>query len=356
MRPKKGWPIPLLKEDCVMQYDDSIDNSRQYLRLALEFIGKYGLPTNPLNYCVWYEYASGKNGELNAAVDNHLKSNGAFTKEIIEQLFNQYIVNDRETLTTLIRNELKKLFAKIIGAIKTTNQDFSESESNLETIDKALAPSLPEADVEKIVAKIRQEIKRLESSNDAFKEQIQQANNEIDQLKMKMERYRKEANLDALTRIDNRRGFVKNLNQAIEHAKTSDTNLCLIIADIDHFKKFNDTHGHLVGDNVLRIVATTIKECIKGKDMVARVGGEEFAIILPDTPSDGAIKLANDMRLTFERLDLKKKNTGESLGKITLSFGVATCRKGEAAEDFASRADKALYQSKKSGRNKVTGL
>ena len=81
---------PLQKEDRVMQYTDSIDNSRQYLRHALEMIGKHGLPTDPLNYCIWYEYASGKNRALNAAIDNHLQSNGAFSEEICRQLFNQF--------------------------------------------------------------------------------------------------------------------------------------------------------------------------------------------------------------------------------------------------------------------------
>lgn len=111
-----------------------------------------------------------------------------------------------------------------------------------------------------------------------------------------------------------------------------------------------------MGDNVLRMVAATIKDSIKGKDLVARVGGEEFAILLPDTPFDGAMTLADNIRLTFERLDLKKKNTGENLGTLTLSFGVATYRKDEATEDFVHRADEALYRSKNAGRNKVTGL
>jgi diguanylate cyclase len=339
-----------------MQYDDSVDNSRQYLRLALEMIGKHGLPTDPLNYCIWYEYASGKNRELNAAIDNHLQSNGAFSEEICRQLFNQYIAGETETVTALVREELKKVFAEIIGAIKTTNQHLSESENNLVTINESIVPSLSEADLEKIVDQIKYEIKSLESSSGSFKEQLEQATREIDQLKTKLARYRDEALKDPLTRINNRRGFGKNLKDTISKSRADESSLCLIIADIDHFKKINDNHGHLVGDNVLRMVAATVKESIKGRDLAARVGGEEFAILLPDTPIDGAMKLANDMRLAFERLDLKKKSTGESLGKITLSFGVANYKKGEAAEDFVNRADEALYQSKNTGRNKVTGL
>ncbi len=339
-----------------MQYNDTIDDSRQYLRLTLEMIGKHGLPTDPLNYCIWYEYASGRNEALNAAIDKHLESSGAFSEEINRQLFNQHIANGKETVTTLVREELKRVFTEIIRAIKTTNQHFSTSENNLELIHESLVPSLSEADVDKIVSQIKREINSLESSSTSFKEQLQQATHEIDELKKKMARYRNEAIKDPLTRVDNRRGFEKKLQEAIDNASLSGMSLCLIIADIDHFKKVNDAHGHLVGDNVLRMVAATIKDSIKGKDLAARIGGEEFAILLPDTPFDGAMTLADNMRLTFERLDLKKKNTGEILGTLTLSFGVTKYKKNEAAQEFVRRADEALYQSKHAGRNKVTGL
>jgi diguanylate cyclase len=344
------------KEDRFMQYNDSIEDSRQYLRLSLELIGKHGLPTDPLNYCIWYEYASEKNEKLNAAIDDHVKNNGSFSGKISQQLYNQYIAGGSETVTALVREGLRKVFSEIVGAIQTTHQHFSASENHLESINDAIVPNLSEADLEKIVAQIKKEIKRLESTNGSFKDQLQKSANEIDQLKSKMAQYREEALKDPLTRIDNRRCFEKKLKDAISNASADGSSLCLIIADIDHFKKVNDTHGHLVGDNVLRMVAATIKDSIKGKDMAARIGGEEFSILLPDTPFDGAMKLANDMRLSFERLDLKKKSTGESLGKITLSFGVAKYKTNEATEDFVNRADKALYKSKNTGRNKVTGL
>lgn len=339
-----------------MQYNDSIEESRQCLRLTLELIGRHGLPTDPLNYCIWYEYASGKNEKLNAAINDHLKSNGTFSEEINQQLYNQYVAGGPDTVTTLVREGLKKVFSEIVGAIKTTHQHFSASANQLDSINESIVPGLSETDLENIVKKIKLEIKDLESTNGSFKNQLQQAALEIDQLKSKMAQYREDSLKDPLTRIANRRGFEKNLKERIDQAIADKTPLCLIVADIDYFKKVNDTHGHLVGDNVLRMVAATIKDLIKGKDRVARLGGEEFAILLPDTPFDGAMKLADDIRLAFERLDLKKKNTGESLGKITLSFGVSIFKKPESAEDFVNRADRALYQSKNAGRNRVTGL
>jgi len=338
-----------------MQYNDNMDDSRQYLRLALELIGKFSLPTNPLNYCIWYEYVSDSNPALSASIDAYLQNNAAFSEEFSRQLYDQHIARGKEKVTSMVREELKKIFSEMIGAVQTTNQHLSSSGNNLDIINESLIPGLSEADVDRIVQKIKTEIKSLEKSSTSFKEQLRQATREIDQLKSKMAHYRKEAVRDPLTQAANRRGFEKRLKHALETANTDDMPLCVIMSDIDHFKQVNDTHGHLVGDNVLRMVAATFKDSVKGRDLVARIGGEEFAILLPDTPSGGAMKLAEKIRISFERLDLKKKNTGESLGKITLSFGVTEYKNGESASDFINRADTALYRSKKTGRNKVTG-
>jgi diguanylate cyclase len=125
------------------------------------------------------------------------------------------------------------------------------------------------------------------------------------------------------------------------------------MVDIDHFKKFNDAHGHLIGDQVLRLVARTLIENLKGRDIIARYGGEEFAIILPLTRVQDAERVANLLRANLSTKQIKKRGSNEVLGVITISIGAAEHKVGEDKEAWIGRADAALYKAKQTGRNKV---
>ena len=114
-----------------------------------------------------------------------------------------------------------------------------------------------------------------------------------------------------------------------------------MMTDIDHFKKFNDTYGHLTGDQVLRLVAMSVKQNVKGQDIAARYGGEEFAVILPNTVLRSAITVADHIRRAVMTKELMKRSTGEHLGRVTISIGVATLRKGDTAQ-IADRARRRL--------------
>jgi diguanylate cyclase len=123
--------------------------------------------------------------------------------------------------------------------------------------------------------------------------------------------------------------------------------------DIDHFKSFNDNYGHLTGDQVLRLVGMSLKQSIKGQDFTARYGGEEFAVVLPNTPLRQAIIVADNIRRMVMSKELKKKSTGEILGRVTLSAGVSTIKTGEDSDALIERADACLYAAKRNGRNRV---
>lgn len=158
---------------------------------------------------------------------------------------------------------------------------------------------------------------------------------------------------DSLTQVFTRRHFDETLAREAKAAAAADRALSLIMADIDHFKKINDGHGHLIGDEVLKNFARTMSKHVEEKDTVARYGGEEFAIIMPSVCFIEAKATAERIRAEFETKKWAIKG-GAPIGRITASFGVAQLAPRESAESLIQRADAKLYVSKSRGRNLVT--
>ena len=129
--------------------------------------------------------------------------------------------------------------------------------------------------------------------------------------------------------------------------------LSLLMFDIDHFKSFNDSYGHLTGDQVLRLVGLSLKQTIKGQDITARYGGEEFGVVLPNTALRQALTVADHIRRAVMSKELKKKSTGEILGRVTISVGVSMLKPGDDTDSLIERADACLYAAKRNGRNRV---
>jgi len=159
----------------------------------------------------------------------------------------------------------------------------------------------------------------------------------------------KTARKDPLTGINNRCAFDETFKREMDMAQRHETPFSLLIVDIDHFKNVNDSFGHLYGDCVLREVAQRIEQCIRSTDILFRYGGEEFAILLSNTPTSGAQLTAERIRRSMKTLN-KQSESGDN---ITVSIGGAEQVKGDDANTFFKRADDALYQAKDNGRNCV---
>jgi two-component system, cell cycle response regulator len=140
----------------------------------------------------------------------------------------------------------------------------------------------------------------------------------------------------------------------MERALRNDSSVALLMIDLDHFKRVNDTHGHLVGDAVLRDVADLLLSGVRGSDFVGRFGGEEFLVVLPDTDDDGAASFAERIRERVDAHDFPGRDGAPPL-RMTASIGVATFPAAliESVEDLFARADAALYRAKADGRNRV---
>ena len=191
------------------------------------------------------------------------------------------------------------------------------------------------------------------SQNQKLQEQLSESQQQLTELRANLEKLRRESLIDPLTEVGNRKYFVTELNKAAMEARQQGTPLALFMIDIDHFKNFNDTHGHLVGDQVLKLVGRTLTQNVKGRDIVARYGGEEFVVLLPQTRLEDASKVADHLRKTVASKTIIRRPTNQSLGAITLSIGVTQYVPSETMANFVHRADTCMYKAKTSGRNLV---
>ncbi|RLB91332.1 MAG: GGDEF domain-containing protein, partial [Deltaproteobacteria bacterium] len=208
-------------------------------------------------------------------------------------------------------------------------------------------------DVSAIAQKIVSETKSMVTSSQNLKIHMDETVSEISTLKEELKGIKQAARTDMLTGLLNRRGFDEAISEAQQNSITHNKAFSIILTDIDHFKKGNDTHGHLIGDNVLKMLSRLLNEQIKGKDIAARFGGEEFILVLPDTSLKGAFILAEQIRKSLQTMKWIARNSGKPIGTVTVSLGVAQYKPDETIESLIQRADNALYFAKENGRNRT---
>jgi diguanylate cyclase len=170
-------------------------------------------------------------------------------------------------------------------------------------------------------------------------------------LQKKYSRMEKKAREDQLTGLLNRSALQTSFTSLTTNENINQ--VTMVVADIDHFKSFNDQHGHSIGDKVIKLVADTLKSNLKGSDVVSRYGGEEFVILLPNTTINNAMQLMNTIRKKISTLSFINRATDKKIDGITMSFGIAESDDTDNFHSIFDRADKALYRSKQNGRNRV---
>ena len=204
-----------------------------------------------------------------------------------------------------------------------------------------------------IVESLVQTANEMQKNNNTLEARLNASRQEISQLQQNLETVRHESLTDPLTSLSNRKHFDHAIAKALHEGVERNEPMSLILTDIDHFKSFNDTWGHLTGDQVLRLVAMSMKQNVKGQDIAARYGGEEFAVVLPNTLLRSAVTVGDHIRRAVMSKELMKRSTGQNLGRVTISVGVATARNGDTVQSIITRADGCLYAAKRSGRNRV---
>ncbi|MCX4188088.1 GGDEF domain-containing protein [Methylophaga sp. OBS4] len=338
-----------------MDYSELADQAAEYMRLALPLMKKHGVAMTPANYAIWYEHVAGSNANLSEALQSRIAETPEISEKQCQELHEQFFNTQKERSEVIeMRQELARLLKEVISFVYSSVAHTDKANAHLSEllaiINRDMTPQQIHDVVEEILAETRQAI----SSGELLTERLNTAVGEVQQLKKELEQTKREAKTDTLTGLANRKAFDELVTKVTQDADNSGLDVCLLFCDLDLFKNINDKHGHLVGDQVLRVVGNTLKDSVKGRDLVARYGGEEFSIILLNTSLQNANILADNIRKEIASKRIQRKDTRESLGAITMSFGVARYVPSEGVESFMQRADRALYMSKRKGRNCVS--
>jgi diguanylate cyclase len=333
---------------------DEHERTLAFADIAIGQIKALAQAATPRNFEIWYNYATGYNPALNQLINQTLEQKGNLSDADLEEIYTTYIASGRtgdriDTVNSRVLDEIKQVL-DMIDAAAGSATTYSE---NLADANAKLAGTKDGEGLRAIIECLVQGAKDMEFTNKRLEASLSASKQEIEQLQEKLQAVRSESLTDPLTTLSNRKFFDQALAKAMAEAKEGNQPLSLLMADIDYFKSFNDKFGHLTGDQVLRLVALSVKQNVKGLDVAARYGGEEFVVALPNTALQSAITVADHIRRAVMTKELMKRSSGERLGRVTISIGAAVLRPHDTAQSLIERADMCLYAAKRNGRNRV---
>jgi len=328
--------------------------SAEILRLLLQKMAAHPAAFTPFTYALWYEFITGINPPLSKAVNALLDEKRQLTDDLVHELYANHIADGNVEAEQAFKQNMQKVLENLARFTAETDDEAGKFNAGLQKHGEKLSRGVDAESLQGLVGEIALETEAMRSSVDSLQDKLQESKSEVERLQQELMSARSEALLDPLTGVFNRRGFEAQMRNLVANPEMQGKQVSFLMLDIDFFKKINDTYGHLFGDKVIRIIAEVLKAQVKGQDSVARLGGEEFAVILPDTPLRGAQVVAEHIRQLIERGKIRRLDKDESVGGITVSIGISGCDIGADWLATLGHSDEALYVSKQGGRNRST--
>ncbi|MBD9482092.1 GGDEF domain-containing protein [Pseudomonas sp. PDM14] len=331
-------------------YPEETREAAALLKQAVPQMMRHDIPPNPIHYALWYTYSKGTEPELNRRLEKTVADFDCFPSETASKLFRDYIIRGELEEARQGQKQVIELVDDIEGDISRSvvgGQNYQLSLSQgLAALQEPITEDLPS-----VLNDLQQSTLEMQEQQEKFLYRIRAAQSEIQHLRSQLERAHIAATLDSLTNVFNRNAFTRLLEQALS---TDTKGVALVMLDIDHFKQFNDQYGHPLGDRVLQHVGQLLRDLLPPRAMAARYGGEEFCVILRECfDLHSAHAFAEQLRIKIQALRVKVRSTDKVLDSITASFGLALAQAGDDFESLLTRADDALYQAKRNGRNQI---
>ena len=320
---------------------------------AMRAMAEQRVPPTPQNFQVWFKYALGTSADLTRTINILIANKRKFDAATNEELFDTYVGPQVVSTDTVLNNASQQLHGVLTSAKQFLATAVADNQEQIRAIsnvaDRTEAGIDPKILIENLIDELTKATARATKLEASFGEKSR----ELDAIRDSLNKSEQRAKTDMLTGLPNRHALDEFFRAAQMDAMEKGTPLSALLIDIDHFKKFNDDFGHGVGDQVLRLVATALRERIREIDLPARYGGEEMIVVLPGANLATCAAVAERIRHTISERQIIRRSTGEVLRGITVSIGVGQFQFGEAVADLIDRCDRALYLAKKTGRNRI---
>jgi diguanylate cyclase len=333
-----GEPLAMAEEGALL-----------YARIGV-LLSEHRLEPSPDNYALCHRYVTAGDSDFNERVERAIAEHGGLTSVAVAALVAQRNAEHSASDLARIADSAQSYLEKIARILGQSGDDAHAYGAALESSAAGLASGVPpSAAIGELMALTRAMI---DTTRDA-EGHLRQTSVEIEGLRDDLTAAERKANSDALTGLPNRRALEARMRSAVEAARRAKQPLSVAICDIDHFKSFNDEHGHQIGDEVLKFVASAFTKGNNKRQFVARYGGEEFVILLEGLDVEAAAAEVDRVRAEVASRELKVTATGRSLGRLSFSGGVSGLEKRDSPASMLKRADSALYLAKEAGRNRI---
>jgi diguanylate cyclase len=259
----------------------------------------------------------------------------------------------RKPLSSPEEQQLDSTLVRICRLIQDHLTDSAQFTDRLKGASRRLSQLAPGDPIDEIILSLITDNREMQKKVSTLSEKLETSRSKIYELQRNLSKAEEINAKDSLTSVGSRRYFDECLSSEVSNANQNNEDLSLIMIDLDHFKRINDDFGHVVGDTLLKLFAELLASNIKGKDKASRYGGEEFTLIFPSTRAGDAARVAEQIRKQLEAKRWVVGRSGQRIGKVTASFGIAGLKHGESDESLLRRADAMLYKAKSKGRNRI---
>jgi diguanylate cyclase len=318
---------------------------------AIRSMSQQAVPATPGNFSVWFDYAMGTSPALRKTIDILIGNKRKFDASTNRELYVTFVNPQSDAASAVDFPE--QLRGVISSAKEFLTTAISDNRTQIEALGKVSSQVQTNSDPRPIIEKLVAELSKATTRASALETNFLATTQELDKIRDSLKAAEQRSNTDALTGLANRRSLDEFFRSAQIIAMEKGEPLSVLMIDIDHFKKFNDTYGHQVGDQVLRLVAKVLQENVREGDLAARFGGEELIAVLPGADLGACAATAERIRCRISEARLTRRTTGQEISSVTVSIGVAQFRLAESAEATIERCDRGLYRAKRLGRNRT---